>query len=149
MRRLVVVAALLLAGCSSVPGETMPPLTPPPTSDAAPTPIGPPAAGPDSSGTPRQPASQHGSPVALRPELLDAIVADLGARGHDASDLVVVSALAVTWNDGSWGCPEPDVLYTQALVPGLHVIVDAGGVQYDYRFGQGTRPRLCLPLPLR
>ena len=40
---------------------------------------------------------------------------------------------AVTWNDGSLGCPEPGMFYTQALVDGYHVILQAGDEELDYR----------------
>jgi len=32
--------------------------------------------------------------------------------------LAIVRAEAVVWNDGSLGCPEPGMMYTQALVNG-------------------------------
>ena len=71
------------------------------------------------------------------------IRADLAKRGMATEPLRVVSAEAVTWNDGSWGCPDPGVMYTQALVSGMRVLVEAGGAQYDYRFGTTSSPRLC------
>ena len=37
-----------------------------------------------------------------------------------------VSAAAVTWSDGSAGCPEPGMMYTQALVPGYRIVLQAG-----------------------
>jgi hypothetical protein len=37
----------------------------------------------------------------------------------------VVQAEAVTWPDGALGCPEPGIVYTQALVPGYWVVVEA------------------------
>jgi hypothetical protein len=30
------------------------------------------------------------------------------------------------WNDGSLGCPEPGMMYTQALVNGYWLIIEAG-----------------------
>jgi hypothetical protein len=71
------------------------------------------------------------------------IVADAATRAGVASDAVrVVRADARTWGDGSWGCPQPGMYYTQALVDGFQVVVSAGGREYDYR-GSGTRFRLC------
>ena len=71
------------------------------------------------------------------------IVADAASRaGVDASAVNVVSAVARTWGDGSWGCPQPGMFYTQALVDGYQVVVSAGGREFDYR-GTGTRFRLC------
>ena len=40
--------------------------------------------------------------------------------------LTIERAEAVTWNDGSLGCPEPGMMYTQALVDGYWVVIRAG-----------------------
>ena len=55
----------------------------------------------------------------------------------------VVSDTAVIWNDGSLGCPRPDQVYTQATVPGYRVILEYGGIKYDYRAGEGGYFFLC------
>lgn len=73
-----------------------------------------------------------------------AILTDLAERGVATADVELVSARQVTWNDGSLGCPKPGSSYTQALVPGMQVLVLAAGTQYDYRFGRSSVPRLCL-----
>jgi hypothetical protein len=79
-------------------------------------------------------------------ELFNQIVADAVAKaGVDPSALTVVAASAVTWSDGSIGCPAPGVSYTQALVPGYRVILEAGGQQYDYHVGQRGQFILCPP----
>ena len=41
--------------------------------------------------------------------------------------LVIVRAEAVVWNDGSLGCPEPGMEYTQALINGYWVVIKAAG----------------------
>ncbi len=67
-------------------------------------------------------------------ELLERIRADAAGRlGVEAASLEVVRAEAVTWSDGSLGCPKPDVVYTQALEPGYWVVLQAGEQQLDYR----------------
>jgi hypothetical protein len=77
-------------------------------------------------------------------DLLDAILADAAQRsGTPAESLEVVTAAAVTWNDGSLGCPEPGMFYTQALVDGYQVVIDTGDEQLDYRVGSGGSFRLC------
>jgi hypothetical protein len=78
-------------------------------------------------------------PDAVIASVIDAAAAETGV---DPADVVVINAEAVTWNDGSLGCPEPGVLYTQALIDGYRVVVEAGGQQLDYRIGNGE-PRLC------
>jgi len=66
--------------------------------------------------------------------LLDPVLADAAQRtGADPSAIQVVEATATTWNDGSLGCPKPGVMYTQALVDGYKVIVEANGQRLDYR----------------
>jgi hypothetical protein len=57
--------------------------------------------------------------------------------------LVIVRAESVVWNNGSLGCPEPGMMYTEALVNGYWVVIDAGGKTYDFRVGGGGSFRLC------
>lgn len=65
--------------------------------------------------------------------VVDAVLADAAMRtGRPIEELEVVSAQSVTWSDGSLGCPQPGMMYTQALVPGYRVVVEAGGQRYDY-----------------
>lgn len=117
---------VLLSGCAS--GGTM--TTPAPGGSLSGSPV--------ASPTPSAPAS--GPVPAAR---WQAILDDLGRRGVPIDAVEVVSAKDVTWNDGSLGCPKPGKFYTQALVPGLQVVVRAGDAEYDYRFGRGDRPKLC------
>jgi hypothetical protein len=57
--------------------------------------------------------------------------------------LVILRAEVVVWNDGSLGCPEPGMEYTQALVNGYWVVINAAGQTYDFRVGRGGSFRLC------
>ena len=73
--------------------------------------------------------------------------ADLVKRlGVEAAQVTVVSSSEVTWPDGSLGCPEPGMNYTQALVPGSRIILEAAGKQYYYHSG-GTRPPFLCTNP--
>ncbi|MBD3756751.1 MULTISPECIES: hypothetical protein [Microbacterium] len=83
-----------------------------------------------------------GTPVEVPPDRWDAIVADLTDRGVTATP-ELVSAEAVTFNDGSLGCASPGQSYTQAQVDGMRVVVTSDGKTYDYRFGNGPTPKLC------
>ena len=77
-------------------------------------------------------------------DIIAAILADAAQRtGVDVGAIDVVSAESVTWNDGSLGCPEPGMLYTQALVDGSQVLLDADGEELDYRLGHGGSFLLC------
>ena len=52
--------------------------------------------------------------------------------GADPSRIRVLEAAAVTWSDGSLGCPEANRFDTQALVPGYRVRIDAAGTVLVY-----------------
>jgi hypothetical protein len=86
-------------------------------------------------------------------DLLDEIMADLANKeGLGLQSIEVIRAEAVTWNDGSLGCPQPGMMYTQALVDGYWVILQAEGIDYDYRVSDTGYFILCegrgmLPIP--
>lgn len=150
MRALAIAAALLLVGCASPAPVPSPTPTPMPASSMAPSSVSVPRVASAHGGASAQPQPDpQGTPTDPPSSALDAVRADLATRDVDASSLVVVSSRAVTWADASLGCPEPGVAYNQALVPGLHLVVEANSVQYDYRIATDGPPRLCVPLPLR
>lgn len=75
---------------------------------------------------------------------VEAAIADLSARlDVRAADIEVVRAEPVTWSDGSLGCPQPDVMYTQALVDGVFIQLRAGDTLYSYHGGGNQNPTLC------
>lgn len=61
-------------------------------------------------------------------------------------DIEVVRAENVTWSDGSLGCPQPDVMYTQALVDGTFVQLRVGDDYYNYHSGGSQGPFLCIEI---
>ena len=63
--------------------------------------------------------------------------------GVDPGELEVVSVEEVTWPDGSLGCPEPGMSYTQALVEGSKVVLGHDGRVYVYHAGDDDQPFLC------
>ena len=80
------------------------------------------------------------SPEAAASPAIQAAVADLAGReGVDPASVQVVDVREVTWSDGSLGCPQPGVNYTQALVNGQLVVLDVGGRRFEYHSG-GGRP---------
>lgn len=85
-------------------------------------------------------------------ELLAAILEDAETRvDTEGAHLAVARAEAVTWNDGSLGCPQPGMMYTQAPVDGYWVVLISGSQEFDYRVTGGGFFTLCergLPLPL-
>lgn len=63
-------------------------------------------------------------PTSVQP-LLKLLVDDAARRAAvPAERLRVASVQAVTWPDGALGCPQPGMLYTQALVPGWRVTIE-------------------------
>lgn len=86
-------------------------------------------------------------PAPGNPGIKDPVVQamlDLSARvGADVDDIELVSLLEVTWRDGSIGCPEPGVAYTQALVPGQQLILQVNGEEYYYHSGKNSIFKYC------
>ncbi|MDX1625980.1 MAG: hypothetical protein R3323_05660 [Wenzhouxiangellaceae bacterium] len=73
-------------------------------------------------------------------------VADLAERTDmPAGDIRVVEAESVTWRDGALGCPEPGMMYTQALVPGYRIVLEVGGERHLYHGARGREPFFCPP----
>jgi hypothetical protein len=86
------------------------------------------------------PAGPEGIPEAV----WAAVVADVTQTvGQPAPDPDVIEAKAVTWNDGSLGCPVAGQMYTQALVDGYQLVLELDGERFDYRVGGSTDVRLC------
>lgn len=81
----------------------------------------------------------------LPPALRDAVRADAAQRAKVAPEAVrIARGEAVTWPDGSIGCPQPGLAYTQALVRGWRVFVEAGGATLRYHASApGTRWLYC------
>lgn len=76
--------------------------------------------------------------------LFDSVLTDLSAvRGGKMEDVKLLKAEAVIWNDGSLGCPQPGVMYTQALVDGYQVVFDVDGEMYDYHLSETGAFVLC------
>jgi len=74
----------------------------------------------------------------------EAVLADAAKRtGMERASLNVESAEAVTWADGSLGCPQPGMSYTMALVPGYRIKVRAGERLLDYHASQRGYFVLC------
>lgn len=133
-RRLIprlVVSVLLLTACAAQTGDASP------------------------SADPSRPARTEPALVTIPPsdepvigevpaEVLASLVADASERtGVDGATIEVVQAESVTWSDGSLDCPEPGMFYTQALVDGYHVILQAGDEELDYRVMSAGGFRLC------
>lgn len=69
---------------------------------------------------------------------------DLARRNAVAAEQIeVVSSRTVTWGDGSMGCPEPEMMYTQALVPGYQIHLRHDGSDAYYHGSRSSEPMYC------
>ena len=69
---------------------------------------------------------------------------DLAKRlSVNPDQIELVSFTPVTWPDGSMGCPEPGMMYTQVLVEGYRIQLRSGGRVYEYHGGGTRAPFLC------
>ena len=77
-------------------------------------------------------------------KIIEEIIADLVERsGTEASEITVIRAEAVVWDDGSLGCPQPGEYYIQMLINGYWVVLEVRGVEYDYRVSDKGSFKLC------
>lgn len=77
-------------------------------------------------------------------DLVGQAKADLAARlGISLDEIELVLFEAVTWRDGSLGCPEPGVGYIQVLIDGHRIQLLAGGQVFHYHSGKNEPPFLC------
>jgi len=66
-------------------------------------------------------------------------VADLAARTGIAADMITVKqASSVHWGSGAIGCPKEGMNYTQAIVPGVLLLLEADGTAYRYHGRTGS-----------
>ncbi len=71
-------------------------------------------------------------------------VADVAARtGVAANSVTVTQASIVNWSDGSVGCPAEGRAYTQAIVPGILILLEADGEVYRYHGRSGGNVFHC------
>ena len=85
---------------------------------------------------PRSGPVPSGDPIDPGLSLVQTAVADLSDRlDVPPEEITVVEALAVTWPDGSLGCPQPGMAYVQVPVDGSLVVLEAGGRRYEYHGG--------------
>ena len=93
---------------------------------------------------PMTPSSSNGAATSGIDAIVAAARADAARRfGLPLTAFELVSAEAVTWPDGSLGCPKPGMGYTQALVPGHRILLRGPSGMLDYHAGRTGVPTLC------
>ncbi len=87
--------------------------------------------------------TMHATPGVSNPQVA-AAMKDLSRRlGLPLQAIEVVGVEAVTWRDGSLGCPRPGMIYTQALEEGVRIRLRAGERIYAYHGGATRKPFYC------
>lgn len=93
-----------------------------------------------------QPTSAKPSPEAL--QRINFAKNDLAERlDVEPATIEVVAYEKAIWRDGSLGCPQPDMMYTQALVDGYLIQLRVDGQTYNYHGANGRDPFLCTDNP--
>ena len=78
-------------------------------------------------------------------EQIKGALTDLAARTGVAEDTIKVrEARSVQWGSGAMGCPKPGMNYTQALVPGVLLLLEVNGTIYHYH-GKSGRSLFSCP----
>jgi len=76
-------------------------------------------------------------------QISDAIT-DLAARIGVATDAITVKgARSVQWGSGAKGCPKPGMNYTQAIVPGVLLLLEVNETIYHYHGSEGRSLFYC------
>jgi hypothetical protein len=135
---------LLLSACSGSPPAVpqSPAASPQPAASPVPA-TRPPTGTPAGTRVPPQP-TPPGVLGEVPPDIMAELTAEAAAlAGVSLAEVRVLRAEQVTWNDGSLGCPEPDTVYTQALVDGYWVVLEVGEQTYDFRLSETSVPRIC------
>ncbi len=122
---ILLAAGLVLAAC----GEPAATVIPTDVPISAPTPE-PATAVPEPTTEPTQ------IPVDLTPAQLAAIQDLAVTLNIDVAQIQLVSTEAVDWPDGCLGVHLPDVMCTQAIVPGFNLLLAANGQPYEYHTNQ-------------
>ena len=90
------------------------------------------------------PAAEEKAVMNAPAEMIEAALDDAANRSTTArADIKVASAEAVTWPDGSLGCPQPGMLYTQALIAGYRIVLQAGEQTLNYHAMSRGKPVFC------
>ena len=63
--------------------------------------------------------------------------------GVDQGEIETINVTEMVWPNAALGCPQPDRMYAQVLVPGARVNLRIGEMSYHYHCGEGYEPVLC------
>jgi hypothetical protein len=75
---------------------------------------------------------------------IQAAITDLAGRvAVDPTEITVVEIREVRWSDGSLGCPQRGVSYTQQIVSGQLVVLAVDDRRYEYHSGPNRPLFFC------
>jgi len=137
---LSVVLVLLLSGCAL--GSKDPAASPTPASPTASTSEGPGASGP-ASPSPTGGSGALPDDLRSRPAVAAAIADTARRQRVDPAEVVIAAWIPVTWTDGSLGCPQKGMSYTQALVEGELLMLRVGTELFQYHARTGGPFAYC------
>lgn len=87
------------------------------------------------------------SPIEIQPDAEQIVAlakAHLAERiGVSVSEITVTEIEEAEWRNSSLGCPQPGMMYLQVITPGFRVVLEAGGVAYEYHSDKGARVIPC------
>jgi hypothetical protein len=92
------------------------------------------------------PSTTGATDVSVPDELVSPVeqaVSDLETRLGPDVEITVVRVEDVMWSDGSLGCPQPGMSYTQAIVDGYRIELSDGVGFFAYHGAVGRDPFLC------
>ena len=142
-RTAALLATVVLTATACASGDDVPAAsTSPSPADSATATAGP-TAGPTASTSPSTGAGTLPDDLRTRPEVAAAI-ADTASRANVDPDEVLIAAWSpVTWNDGSLGCPQKGMAYTQVLVDGELLMLRVDQALFQYHSGRGGPFTYC------
>ena len=123
---LLIVAGLLIAGCTATPSPT-PTTTPAPAATETPVPE------PTSTPSPVATAEPSATPEPEDSFAIEAVKADLAQKyGISTSTISVVQTEPIQWPNSCLGVELPGTACAMHVVDGYRVVVKTGGIQYEY-----------------
>lgn len=84
------------------------------------------------------------SPSQASPQVSGAVVDLAEALDVPSEEVEVISVEEVTWRDGSLGCAREGMAYTQAIVDGTRIILEADGAEHEYHAAAGKPAFRCV-----
>jgi hypothetical protein len=92
------------------------------------------------------PQSPLSTPLA-NPAAAAALAHLVNELGLSPQDVTILSIEEVEWRDGSLGCPEPGMVYIQAIIPGYRILLEANGETYEVHTDEAGSTVVICDLP--